>query len=168
MNEQLSFIQMLDPRDTSFEDNERIAEQICDEEFERADGDIVKYVAACVDRFDKELPFHYDIRDDDRVRNEDVVGKCFFCGRDVTAQDVRRVDVVTYIWERKDGTTIEAYECFGSLACRKPVVICDSPNTAFHEAYLRLTGYTEKEYREKLKQESPTVYAARVASGIYR
>lgn len=28
--------------------------------------------------------------------------------------------------------------------------------------------YTEKEYREKLKQESPTVYAARVASGYYK
>ena len=101
MTDQISFLPMLEPRDTSFEDNERKASQICDEEFERADGDIVKYVAACVDRFDKELPFAYDLRDDDRVKNEDVVGKCFLCGRDVTAQDVCLVDVVTYTWERK-------------------------------------------------------------------
>lgn len=169
MTDQLSFLPMLEQRDTSFEDNERIAEQICDEEFERADGDIVKYVAACVDRFDKELPFPYDLRDDDRVKNEDVVGKCFLCGRDVTAQDVCLVNAVTYTWERKDGTTIEAYECFGSHACREPVVTtCDCTDTAFHAAYLRLTGYTEAEYREKLKQDSPTVYAARVASGIYQ
>lgn len=50
MTDQISFLPMLEPRDTSFEDNERKASQICDEEFERADGDIVKYVAACVDR----------------------------------------------------------------------------------------------------------------------
>lgn len=131
--------------------------------------DIVKYVAACVDRFDKELPFAYDLRDDDRVKNEDVVGKCFLCGRDVTAQDVCLVDAVTYTLERKDGTTIEAYQCFGERACREPVVTtCDCTDTAFHNAYLRLMGYTEQEYREKLKQESPTVYAARVAAGIYK
>lgn len=41
MTDQISFLPMLEPRDTSFEDNERKASLICDEEFERADGDIV-------------------------------------------------------------------------------------------------------------------------------
>lgn len=160
---------MLEPRDTSFEDNERITEQICTEEFERADGDTVAYVAACVARFGRECAFPYDLRDDDRVKNEDVVGHCFLCGKPVTAQDVCLVNAVTYTWEKKDGTTIEAYKCFGKRACREPVVTtCDCTDTAFHEAYLRLTGYTEQEYREKLKHDSPTVYAARVAAGIYQ
>lgn len=75
MTDQISFLPMPEPRDTSFEDNERKASQICDEEFERADGDIVKYVAACVDRFNKELPFPYDLRDDDRLKNKDNYGK---------------------------------------------------------------------------------------------
>ena len=78
MTDQISFLPMLEPHDTSFEDNERKAEQICDDEFERADGDIVKYVAACVDRFDKELTIPYDLRDDDRVKNEDVAW-CMAC-----------------------------------------------------------------------------------------
>lgn len=154
---------------TEYDDRERKEREIMDEEWAKANGNTLAYVAACVDRFDKELHFPYDLRDDDRVQYDDVVGHCFLCGKAITARDVCKVYALTYTWERKDGTTIEAYECFGEHACREPIVTtCDCTDTAFHEAYLRLTGYTEKEYREKLKLESPTVYAARVASGIYK
>ena len=42
MTDQISFLPMLEPRDTTFEDNERIAEQICTEEWQKAHGNTGK------------------------------------------------------------------------------------------------------------------------------
>ena len=87
----------------------RRAEAICNELWNKHKGNVREYVAECVDRFAKEnLPW-YDLREDDRVQYDDVVGECFSCGKPITARDICKVSAIHYTWVRKDGKNINAY-----------------------------------------------------------
>lgn len=131
---------------------------------------IREYVRACELRFDKELGESYDERYDERLDDNDILGECFNCGREITAGMMRRVDAICYSWTHKDGSPVTARLCWGNKDChdvtKDPVWKCECD--WIHKHYLRLCGLTEAEYREKLKREQPTVYEARVKSGYYK
>lgn len=97
---------------------------------------------------------HYDLRDDDEINDDDVVGHCMVCGKDVTKRDICNVDAVQYTWRHKDGHWFEAYQCWGKGHC--------APTD---DDYERLCGLTHEEHIERIRLEQPSVYAARKALG---
>ena len=86
------------------ERNQRKAEAIMDDEWRKL-GDpnalnIREYVRACELRFRKDgLPYNYDERDDEHLEDNDIVGTCFNCGKEITAGDMRHVRAISYSWE---------------------------------------------------------------------
>lgn len=142
---------------------QRKEKAICDELWAKHNGNVKEYVEECVDRFEKEnLPW-YDLREDDRVQYDDVVGECFSCGKPITARDICNVDAILYSWKRKDGKNIDAYVHYNEYCATKSV----NDHEKFHDVYLRLTGYTDEEYIQNLKLEQPSVFEARVKAGMY-
>lgn len=164
------------PKEESlYERNQRMANEIMDDEWRKL-GDpnalnIREYVRACELRFRKDgLPYNYNERDDEHLDDNDIVGTCFNCGKEITAGDMRHVRAISYSWEHKDGTPVIARCCWSNNEChdvlKDPVWKCEYEWLRAH--YLRLCGLTETEYRERLKKEQHTLYAARVASGYYK
>ena len=142
---------------------ERKAEAICNELWAKYRGNVREYVAECVDRFVKAGIYWYDLREDDRVDYEDVIGECFCCGKPITAREICNVDAIEYSWKRKDGRHINAYVHYSGECIQKKVMNSDE----FHKVYLRLTGYTDEEYIQNLKKEQPSVFQMRVQLGYY-
>lgn len=166
MTDQISFLPMLDKMEKPEPLHvkvKRMAEAICGKLWDKHNGNIREYVEECVDRFAKEnLPW-YDLREDDRVQYDDVVGECFSCGKPITARDICNVDAINYTWVRKDGKNINAYVHYNEVCTIKSVMDYDE----FHDVYLRLTGYTDEEYIQNMKRDQPSVFYARVKAGMY-
>ena len=187
-NGQTSFLGMLDSKKakmlSEYEVKEAKRKQIMDQEWSKLGStnalNIREYVRECELRFFDELGERYDERDDEHLDDNDIIGTCFSCGREITAGMMRIVDCISYSWTHKDGSPITARCCFGRPECQRgqfkpeegrPIVSFCNPShqeSWLHHHYLRLCGLTEKEYREKLKIESSNVYASRVASGWYK
>jgi len=166
MTSQISFLPMLDALEKPeplYVTIERKSKAICDELWAKHGGNVREYVAECVDRFQKESLPWYDLRDDDRAQYDDVVGECFACGKPITAREICDVDAINYSWKRKDGKNIDAYVHYNDTCTQSHVMNTNK----FHEAYLRLTGYTDEEYIQNLKKEQPSVFEARVRAGMY-
>lgn len=100
---------------------------------------------------------HYDLRDDETIRDDDVVGHCMYCGAAVTKRAIRMVDAVSYSWRHRDGHWFEAYACWGKQH--------DCGVESIDTHYERLCGLTHEEHIERIRLEQPSVYAARKASG---
>lgn len=160
--------------ETLYERCERIGSEIMEREWSRFgnlhDNDCREYVRACELAFDAAGIHRYDERDDENLEDEAIVDHCFNCDRPITAGDMRHVSAISYSWEHKDGSPVTARCCWSNKEChdviKDPVWECE--NEWLHAHYLRLCGLTETEYREILKKEQPTVYAARMASGYYK
>ena len=123
-----------------------------------AGRDMTEYVARKVAESSDAL--RYDLRDDDTLNDDDIVGYCMYCGASVTKNDVCKVQAVTYTWVHKDRHVFEAYECWRSNTCTKY-----SSKATLHDKVLEFCGLTEEEYIERLRTEQPTVYEARKQAG---
>lgn len=166
MTDQISFLPMLDEMDKPEPLHvkvKRMAEAILCELWDKHKGNVREYVAECVDRFAKEKLPWYDLREDDRVQYDDVVGECFSCGKPITARDICNVDAINYTWVRKDGKKINAYVHYNGVCTIKSVMDYEE----FHKVYLRFTGYTDEEYIRKIMRDNPSVFYARVKAGMY-
>lgn len=164
---QLSFLPLLDERkgENLHGRIERERMEFCDVAWKKANGDLVAYVRECV----ANTSIMYDERDDVRLQDDDVIDHCFVCGRPITAGDMRRVDAISYSWKCKDGTIVSPRCCWGNENCNAEKG--DNPfgceDAGFHDHYLRITGFTDEEYIQDLKQNQPSVFAARVKAGMY-
>lgn len=114
---------------------------------------------------------YYDLRDDDLIADDEVIGYCMACNKPVTKKDACEVNAFNYLWEKKDGRIFNAWLCRVGHSVdyteKAPGSMGPGYYYDFHKKYLELCEITEAEYIENLRQESPTVFKARQDGGQY-